>query len=40
MKGLVQVWKLFDAEPVWSEKVDELQVSVNNYTEAFIFISC
>ncbi|XP_065202886.1 angio-associated migratory cell protein [Planococcus citri] len=25
MKGLIQVWKLFDAEPVWSEKVDELQ---------------
>lgn len=27
MAGLVQVWKLSEPEPVWSEKIDELQVS-------------
>lgn len=27
MAGLIQVWKLMDPEPVWSEKVEDLQVS-------------
>lgn len=25
MNGLIQVWKLFDTEPIWSEKIDELE---------------
>ncbi|XKL68351.1 hypothetical protein PGB90_003842 [Kerria lacca] len=25
MTGLIQVWKLFESEPVWNEKIEELQ---------------
>lgn len=27
MTGLIQVWKLFESEPVWNEKIEELQVN-------------
>lgn len=39
MAGLIQVWKPSEPEPVWNEKIDELQACKANFVLAS-FLNC